>query len=192
MTEYFRPSQQKFFFKAEDGIRYLIVTGVQTCALPILPDLAQRGRRARWGRGPPAGRVRRFGHRSRRVERGPGRHRAVLPALPGFGAVGGAAGAGYADGGGGRAGLVRGHVRWLAAAPRYGEGAGVLAAGGGEPVPVGAAAPHRGGQEPAEGPAGHAQRRARRAGPAGTLGRGRRAARPAGPPARGDRAAVLR
>src|SRR2546421_2119461 len=24
-----------FFFKAEDGIRYLIVTGVQTCALPI-------------------------------------------------------------------------------------------------------------------------------------------------------------
>src|SRR2546421_5144938 len=35
MTEYFRPSQQKFFFKAEDGIRYLIVTGVQTCALPI-------------------------------------------------------------------------------------------------------------------------------------------------------------
>src|SRR5712664_2625557 len=25
-----------FFFQAEDGIRYLIVTGVQTCALPIL------------------------------------------------------------------------------------------------------------------------------------------------------------
>src|SRR3989440_9280132 len=24
-----------FFFQAEDGIRYLIVTGVQTCALPI-------------------------------------------------------------------------------------------------------------------------------------------------------------
>src|SRR5206468_5231888 len=24
------------FFQAEDGIRYLIVTGVQTCALPIL------------------------------------------------------------------------------------------------------------------------------------------------------------
>src|SRR5206468_9086359 len=31
------------FFQAEDGIRYLIVTGVQTCALPILsePDLAR-------------------------------------------------------------------------------------------------------------------------------------------------------
>src|SRR5206468_8565807 len=26
-----------FFFQAEDGIRYLIVTGVQTCALPIYP-----------------------------------------------------------------------------------------------------------------------------------------------------------
>src|SRR5256886_8096299 len=33
-----------FFFQAEDGIRYLTVTGVQTCALPIfaleLDDLA--------------------------------------------------------------------------------------------------------------------------------------------------------
>src|SRR2546421_1171414 len=26
-----------FFFQAEDGIRDLIVTGVQTCALPIFP-----------------------------------------------------------------------------------------------------------------------------------------------------------
>src|SRR5256886_10874925 len=26
-----------FFFKAEDGIRVLTVTGVQTCALPICP-----------------------------------------------------------------------------------------------------------------------------------------------------------
>src|SRR2546430_7459792 len=26
-----------FFFQAEDGIRYLTVTGVQTCALPIFP-----------------------------------------------------------------------------------------------------------------------------------------------------------
>src|SRR5699024_11342595 len=26
-----------FFFQAEDGIRYRNVTGVQTCALPILP-----------------------------------------------------------------------------------------------------------------------------------------------------------
>src|SRR2546430_8787818 len=30
-----------FFFQAEDGIRDLTVTGVQTCALPILP---RRGR----------------------------------------------------------------------------------------------------------------------------------------------------
>src|SRR5574340_1204624 len=27
-----------FFFQAEDGIRDLLVTGVQTCALPIFPD----------------------------------------------------------------------------------------------------------------------------------------------------------
>src|SRR5688572_31279011 len=27
-----------FFFQAEDGIRDLTVTGVQTCALPIYPD----------------------------------------------------------------------------------------------------------------------------------------------------------
>src|SRR2546430_2896460 len=28
-----------FFFQAEDGIRDLTVTGVQTCALPISPDM---------------------------------------------------------------------------------------------------------------------------------------------------------
>src|SRR5690349_24838517 len=28
-----------YFFQAEDGIRELYVTGVQTCALPIWPDL---------------------------------------------------------------------------------------------------------------------------------------------------------
>src|SRR5205085_8017394 len=28
-------SSRIFFFQAEDGIRYLTVTGVQTCALPI-------------------------------------------------------------------------------------------------------------------------------------------------------------
>src|SRR5256886_12423221 len=28
-----------FFFQAEDGIRYLTVTGVQTCALPISAEL---------------------------------------------------------------------------------------------------------------------------------------------------------
>src|SRR2546430_6527165 len=37
-----------FFFQAEDGIRDLTVTGVQTCALPIWPrglERHQRGRR---------------------------------------------------------------------------------------------------------------------------------------------------
>src|SRR2546430_12314947 len=33
-----------FFFQAEDGIRDLTVTGVQTCALPISPGPAQSGR----------------------------------------------------------------------------------------------------------------------------------------------------
>src|SRR2546427_7669566 len=32
-----------FFFQAEDGIRDLTVTGVQTCALPILCDEVQSG-----------------------------------------------------------------------------------------------------------------------------------------------------
>src|SRR5947209_16422889 len=31
-----------FFFQAEDGIRDIGVTGVQTCALPILAGMAQR------------------------------------------------------------------------------------------------------------------------------------------------------
>src|SRR5216683_2228045 len=35
-----------FFFQAEDGIRYLIVTGVQTCALPISLESAGRGGQA--------------------------------------------------------------------------------------------------------------------------------------------------
>src|SRR5205823_11486870 len=30
-----------FFFQAEDGIRDKLVTGVQTCALPISPDQAE-------------------------------------------------------------------------------------------------------------------------------------------------------
>src|SRR5687767_15238546 len=32
-----------FFFQAEDGIRDKLVTGVQTCALPILSDRASKG-----------------------------------------------------------------------------------------------------------------------------------------------------
>src|SRR5207249_6305621 len=40
-----------FFFQAEDGIRDRNVTGVQTCALPIVlqaPDLVQRGTQDFW------------------------------------------------------------------------------------------------------------------------------------------------
>src|SRR6266496_4500168 len=35
-----------FFFQAEDGIRDLYVTGVQTCALPIWPGFGGEGSRA--------------------------------------------------------------------------------------------------------------------------------------------------
>src|SRR5690625_6727404 len=38
-----------FFFHAEDGIRVGHVTGVQTCALPILPRRARGGGRPRPG-----------------------------------------------------------------------------------------------------------------------------------------------
>src|SRR2546430_9162265 len=38
-----------FFFQAEDGIRDLTVTGVQTCALPICASGARRLRHARAG-----------------------------------------------------------------------------------------------------------------------------------------------
>src|SRR5256886_4076128 len=52
-----------FFFQAEDGIRDLTVTGVQTCALPISADRPWRtpratrspGRRPRCCSGAPAG-----------------------------------------------------------------------------------------------------------------------------------------
>src|SRR6266496_950434 len=40
-----------FFFQAEDGIRDLYVTGVQTCALPIWIDSAVIGGRVRVGVG---------------------------------------------------------------------------------------------------------------------------------------------
>src|SRR5690349_23659836 len=36
-----------FFFQAEDGIRDLYVTGVQTCALPIWAKIQATGRRSR-------------------------------------------------------------------------------------------------------------------------------------------------
>src|SRR5205809_4120130 len=44
-----------FFFQAEDGIRDVAVTGVQTCALPILPVARRRAaRRGDGARGPRA------------------------------------------------------------------------------------------------------------------------------------------
>src|SRR5256884_3420534 len=40
-----------FFFQAEDGIRDVAVTGVQTCALPIFKAMADEQPRARLGHG---------------------------------------------------------------------------------------------------------------------------------------------
>src|SRR5712664_4642506 len=43
-----------FFLQAEDGIRDLIVTGVQTCALPISPGWAKSQASASWAGVQPA------------------------------------------------------------------------------------------------------------------------------------------
>src|SRR5204863_4484113 len=67
-----RSSTAGFFFEAEDGIRVLYVTGVQTCALPIsMQELSGRGtaaRRARPERQDPARHRRR--HAAAPVRRG--------------------------------------------------------------------------------------------------------------------------
>src|SRR5215471_3875260 len=67
-----------FFFQAEDGIRDLYVTGVQTYALPILPG-AQGGNTLRQGRP--------LLHRGRRPG-GPGPVRRCLVAACGYRAAG--------------------------------------------------------------------------------------------------------
>src|SRR5687767_806108 len=53
-----------FFFQAEDGIRDKLVTGVQTCALPILRGLAAARTRYRTGGGDAAALPRRAVHRA--------------------------------------------------------------------------------------------------------------------------------
>src|SRR5690606_40945928 len=57
-----------FFFHAEDGIRVLHVTGVQTCALPISEPDRRRSRRDR--------------HRAGQVRAGEGVHRVARPRPP--------------------------------------------------------------------------------------------------------------
>src|SRR2546430_13554410 len=60
-----------FFFQAEDGIRDLTVTGVQTCALPIYPaTLSSRQSERRFAAQPL------FGDRGRRSRGGKGGTRA--------------------------------------------------------------------------------------------------------------------
>src|SRR2546427_7792923 len=50
-----------FFFQAEDGIRDLTVTGVQTCALPILSAKSVPGAIPNWPNRVPAGTPRAVG-----------------------------------------------------------------------------------------------------------------------------------
>src|SRR2546430_5397021 len=64
-----------FFFQAEDGIRDLTVTGVQTCALPIFQG--NRGRLASQFGEVPAGGV------ARDLEK-PGAKQSTIPDLRGF------------------------------------------------------------------------------------------------------------
>src|SRR2546430_2380684 len=67
-----------FFFQAEDGIRDLTVTGVQTCALPISP-VTGRGLRGR----PPAARLesprRALDRQAANADAGPARARPGTP-----------------------------------------------------------------------------------------------------------------
>src|SRR2546430_6352712 len=58
-----------FFFQAEDGIRDLTVTGVQTCALPILIDPPERAADQLW-RGRKRGAARCRASATRRLWRG--------------------------------------------------------------------------------------------------------------------------
>src|SRR6266478_652993 len=67
-----------FFFQAEDGIRDLTVTGVQTCALPISRRGDRPASRVRYGLGQPAHEPERQGPlRRRQVERARSRERQV-------------------------------------------------------------------------------------------------------------------
>src|SRR5207244_6115707 len=61
-----------FFFQAEDGIRDDLVTGVQTCALPICVPIADADRNA-WDKGSISGWI----DESHRIARG-----TVYPLLP--------------------------------------------------------------------------------------------------------------
>src|SRR2546430_13617894 len=64
-----------FFFQAEDGIRDLTVTGVQTCALPISLSAHERAREPRV-RAAHAPRSAAGDRRPRRTRRGDPRYRA--------------------------------------------------------------------------------------------------------------------
>src|SRR2546430_5429425 len=70
-----------FFFQAEDGIRDLTVTGVQTCALPILPAASRIISRRLPTRAAQRNRGAKATHNHSESQRtsGPGHPRAALP-----------------------------------------------------------------------------------------------------------------
>src|SRR2546430_7339662 len=72
-----------FFFQAEDGIRDLTVTGVQTCALPISPGRGERAARVRGRRGRRARSGRLDRPRPRAAAAEPARRGARAPPLRG-------------------------------------------------------------------------------------------------------------
>src|SRR5688572_32550265 len=70
-----------FFFQAEDGIRDLTVTGVQTCALPIYPAIDRVGHHVE-DRARVSGAAREEGERDRReLRRAEGLRRREVGAL---------------------------------------------------------------------------------------------------------------
>src|SRR2546422_3690466 len=75
-----------FFFQAEDGIRDVAVTGVQTCALPIYRSLAEMvadpAIDALWGCGPNFARIDNFEEIADSVARGKGELRGIACEKP--------------------------------------------------------------------------------------------------------------
>src|SRR2546430_10292271 len=70
-----------FFFQAEDGIRDLTVTGVQTCALPIYPAARRAAQCPAAACHRPAGVVRRTGQSGARAGLARGLH-GLAPGVP--------------------------------------------------------------------------------------------------------------
>src|SRR5205823_9886263 len=111
------------FFQAEDGIRGKLVTGVQTCALPIYDERRRHppgegvygswSALARWA---PFGSC---GGRVRRVDGGDARHRQLPPLSDLVADVHHGPARGADEGRSGNPFHARGHLRWLPRRARH-------------------------------------------------------------------------